>query len=238
MQAGSSPLPAPRQVARLAAESCEGEKPRNNYEGKNKNKNGGKKKILAPPCCSRPTACGAGLLQLRRDALHPPHVHAGSRGGAAGAGAGRSGARGRRSGAGAGSGAGSGSGAGPRLGGGGASPATRGGAARGGPRRGAVERPPGGPVPVRCPPGRGAGARLPALPGLRGVGGGARGPSRAGLAAGKAPRESPRGPGRAVPAALRLHTGGSCSTCPAPPRCPGTDGTEPSNNGARPSCAP
>lgn len=48
MQAGSSPLPAPRQVARLAAESCEGEKPRNNYEGKNKNKNGGKKKSSRP----------------------------------------------------------------------------------------------------------------------------------------------------------------------------------------------
>lgn len=30
---------------------------------------------LAPPRRSRPTACGAGLLQLRRDALHPPHSH-------------------------------------------------------------------------------------------------------------------------------------------------------------------
>lgn len=54
-------------------------------------------------------------------------------------------------------------------------------------------------------------------------------------------RGKPRGrarEGRAVPAALRLHTGGSWSPCPAPPRSPGAGGTEPSNNGAPLTCAP
>lgn len=103
---------------------------------------------LASPRCPRPTACGAGLLQLRRDALHSPHVHAGRRpeprreSAAAPPQRGRAGAereRGwaRRSGAGwerergweRRSGERAGTGARPRLGGG-ASPATR--AARGG----------------------------------------------------------------------------------------------------------
>lgn len=67
MQAGSSPSLPHAKLQDLLLKG-EGQDPKITQ-----------KQNPAPPCCSRPTACGAGLLQLRRDALHPPHIHAGRR---------------------------------------------------------------------------------------------------------------------------------------------------------------
>lgn len=75
------PFPSPTQVITLShAAVATSVPPPPSVEGAPDHSEGRTMPAGRPLACpSHPTACGASLLQLSRDAFHPPHVHFGGR---------------------------------------------------------------------------------------------------------------------------------------------------------------